>query len=121
MVTTSIGTWCPLLEKLSLESTEEHKPEAHVFERDKSLPLWHGWHAFRRGLATNLHTLGIDGKTIQSILRHSTLALTMNIFVNLPSNCGSWVKSVSESQTTALDSLSEKFDLCNESATGRVN
>ncbi|MGB2645461.1 MAG: site-specific integrase [Candidatus Acidiferrum sp.] len=89
---------------------EEHKPEAHVFERDESLPLWHGWHAFRRGLATNLHALGVDGKTIQAILRHSTLALTMNIYV----------KSVSESQTTALDSLSEKFDLCNESATRRV-
>jgi len=56
---------------------------------------WHGWHAFRRGLATNLHSLGIDGKTIQAILRHSTLALTMNIYV----------KSVSESQTNALDSL----------------
>ncbi len=93
------------------KSEEEHVPEGHVFERDKSLPLWHGWHAFRRGLATNLHTLGIDGKTIQAILRHSTLALTMNIYV----------KSVSESQTTALDSLSEQFDLCNESATGRVN
>jgi integrase len=86
---------------------EEHKPEGHNFERDKSLPEWHGWHAFRRGLATNLHTLGVDGKTIQAILRHSTLALTMNIYV----------KSVSESQTTALDSLSEKLDLCNASAT----
>jgi hypothetical protein len=21
---------------------------------------WHGWHAFRRGLATNLHTLGVS-------------------------------------------------------------
>jgi len=81
----------------------EHKPEGHLFERDASLPGWHGWHAFRRGLATNLHSLGVDGKTIQAILRHSTLALTMNIYV----------KSVSESQTTALDSLSEKFDLCN--------
>jgi len=93
---------------------EEHKPEGHNFQRDTSLPEWHGWHAFRRGLATNLHSQGIDGKTIQAILRHSTLALTMNIYV----------KSVSESQTTALDSLSEKFDLCNESATktdGPVN
>ena len=85
----------------------EHKPEGHTFQRDQSLPAWHGWHAFRRGLATNLHSLGIDGKTIQAILRHSTLALTMNIYV----------KSVSESQTTALDSLSEKLELCNESAT----
>jgi integrase len=101
---------CVICRKLE----EEHKPEGHNFERDASLPEWHGWHAFRRGLATNLHTLGVDGKTIQAILRHSTLALTMNIYV----------KSVSESQTNALDSLSQTFDLCNESATetkGPVN
>jgi len=36
---------------------DEHKPEGHVFQRDTTLPEWHGWHAFRRGLATNLHTL----------------------------------------------------------------
>ncbi|HEV2381511.1 MAG TPA: hypothetical protein VG206_17155 [Terriglobia bacterium] len=28
-----------------------------------------GWHAFRRGLATNLHRLGVPDKTIQTILR----------------------------------------------------
>jgi integrase len=86
---------------------DEHKPEGHNFQRDKSLPEWHGWHAFRRGLATNLHTLGVDDKTIQSILRHSTIGLTMNVYV----------KSVSELQTVALYSLSEKLDLCNGSAT----
>jgi integrase len=35
---------------------------------------WHGWHAFRRGLATNLHRLGVDDKTIQAIWRHSNVA-----------------------------------------------
>jgi hypothetical protein len=33
---------------------------------------WHGWHGFRRGLATNLHQLGVAGKTIQRILRTRT-------------------------------------------------
>ena len=37
---------------------------------------WHGWHAFRRGLATNLHRLGVPDKTIQAILRHSNVAVT---------------------------------------------
>lgn len=41
---------------------------------------WHGWHAFRRGLATNLHVLGVDGKDIQTILRHSHIATTLNIY-----------------------------------------
>lgn len=56
---------------------------------------WHGWHAFRRGLATNLHRLGVDDKTIQAILRHSNLSTTMNIYV----------KSVSEAQIEAMQRL----------------
>jgi integrase len=33
---------------------------------------WHGWHGFRRGLASNLNRLGVDDSGIQRILRHST-------------------------------------------------
>ena len=42
---------------------------------------WHGWHAFRRGLATNLHDLGVDDKTIQAILRHSDVSVTQKCYV----------------------------------------
>lgn len=42
---------------------------------------WHGWHAFRRGLATNLHRLGVQDETIQRILRHSTVAVTQNCYI----------------------------------------
>ena len=42
---------------------------------------WHGWHAFRRGLATNLHQLGVSDKTIQAILRHSNVALTQSCYI----------------------------------------
>jgi len=91
------------------KSEEEHKPEGHLFERDNSLPRWHGWHAFRRGLATNLHALGVDDKTIQAILRHSNVSLTMNVYV----------KSVSESQVSAMDTLSEKLGVCNDHATSK--
>lgn len=34
---------------------------------------WHGWHAFRRGLATNLNCLGVPLKTVQAILRHANI------------------------------------------------
>lgn len=34
----------------------------HKFERDKILPEWHGWHAARRGLGTNLYRLGVPEK-----------------------------------------------------------
>lgn len=68
---------------------------------------WHGWHAFRRGLATNLHALGVDDKTIQAILRHSNVGLTMNVYV----------KSVNESQVSAMDALSEKLAACTNPTT----
>ena len=42
---------------------------------------WHGWHAFRRGLATNLYSLGAPDKTVQTILRHSNVAVTMQYYV----------------------------------------
>ena len=31
---------------------------------------WHGWHAFRRRRATDLHRLGVPDIVIQAILRH---------------------------------------------------
>ena len=42
---------------------------------------WHGWHGFRRGLATNLHQLGVADKTIQRILRHANVAVTQNCYI----------------------------------------
>ncbi|MGD0510857.1 MAG: tyrosine-type recombinase/integrase [Candidatus Micrarchaeaceae archaeon] len=37
---------------------------------------WHGWHAFRRGLATNLREMGVPDDILQRILRHSDVATT---------------------------------------------
>ena len=42
---------------------------------------WHGWHAFRRGLATNLHVLGVSDIVIQAILRHSDVAVTRQSYI----------------------------------------
>jgi integrase len=81
---------------------EEHKAEGHLYKRDESLPAWHGWHSFRRGVATNLHALGVDDKTIQAILRHSNIGITQNIYI----------KSVNESQVSAMDILSDKLGMC---------
>src|SRR5260370_37497317 len=47
---------------------------------------WHGWHAFRRGLATNLHRLTVSDKVIQQILRHANITTTMNIYVKTVSS-----------------------------------
>jgi integrase len=42
---------------------------------------WHGWHALRRGLASNLHHLGVPDKTIQMILRHANVAVTQSCYI----------------------------------------
>jgi integrase len=44
---------------------------------------WAGWHPFRRGLATNLHSLGVQDKTIQAILRHSDVAVTQRHYIKV--------------------------------------
>ncbi len=42
---------------------------------------WHGWHALRRGFATRLHEAHVQDKIIQSLMRHSSLAVTMAHYV----------------------------------------
>jgi integrase len=42
---------------------------------------WLGWHALRRGFATRLHELGVQDRTIQALMRHSSLSVTMKHYV----------------------------------------
>lgn len=42
---------------------------------------WLGWHAFRRGVATNLHDLGVADKTISDILRHGDVQVTQQMYI----------------------------------------
>ena len=42
---------------------------------------WFGWHAFRRGLGTRLSEANVNGKEIQSILRHANISTTMDHYV----------------------------------------
>jgi integrase len=76
-------------------------PEGWMFASEKSTPLnlnnllnrqilpalksagleWHGFHAFRRALATNLHKLGVKSEDIQRILRHSDVATTQKHYI----------------------------------------
>ena len=43
---------------------------------------WHGWHAFRRGLATNLYRLGVPDTVIQAILRHCNVEVTRDATID---------------------------------------
>jgi integrase len=60
---------------------------ANVTRRDiaptleaKNIP-WHGWHGFRRGLASNLHELGVPDQVIQGILRHADVQVTQRHYI----------------------------------------
>jgi hypothetical protein len=44
------------------------------------------YRAFRRGLATNLHRLGVPDVTIQRILRHSNVAVTQACYIKTASD-----------------------------------
>jgi len=58
-----------------------HDKRDHEYKRDSSRPEWHGWHGFRRGLATNLNQLGVDDSVIQRILRHSHISVTQACYI----------------------------------------
>ena len=60
---------------------EKNKAPEHDFQRDRMLPEWHGWHAARRGLGTNLYRLGVPEKTIQAILRHANVSTTNTYYI----------------------------------------
>jgi integrase len=56
---------------------------------------WKGWHAYRRGLATNLHELGVPDIVIQAILRHEDIRTTQR----------SYIKTVPRVVTAAMKQL----------------
>jgi len=60
---------------------------------------WKGWHAYRRGLATNVHELGIPDKVIPAILRHEDVKTTQR----------SYIKTVPSVVTEAMKRLEQKI------------
>lgn len=73
----------PALERCEIcrKSKAHHGDNGHSFKRDASLPNWHGWHAARRGLGSNLYALGVPEKTIQAILRHANVSTTATYYI----------------------------------------
>jgi hypothetical protein len=44
---------------------------------------WKGWYAYRRGLSTNLHELGVPDIVIQAILMHEDIRSTQRSYIKL--------------------------------------
>jgi len=74
--------------------------EPHDFKRDERLPEWHGWHACRRGLGSNLYALGVPEKVIQLILRHANVSTTNTYYI----------KPMSDDVLNAMANLEEKVE-----------
>jgi integrase len=62
------------------KAENQHHAE-HLYKRDGRIPEWHGWHAARRGLGSNLYRLEVPEKVIQRILRHANVSTTANYYI----------------------------------------
>jgi integrase len=83
----------------------EHAYADRTYRRDAALPGWHGWHAFRRGLATNLHELGVPDKVIQRILRHKSVSVTQACYSQARDPAIAAAMQKLEEQLTSLDTF----------------
>ena len=63
------------------KAESDHNKADHPYKRDTRLPEWHGWHAARRGLGSNLYRLGVPDIVIQRILRHANVSTTATYYI----------------------------------------
>ena len=64
-----------------LKAEQDHAKANHQYTRDARIPEWHGWHAARRGLGSNLYRLGVPDMVIQRILRHANVSTTATYYI----------------------------------------
>jgi len=77
-------TMLPAVNRCAVCGVSEGKPhlkQDHDYARNDHIPEWHGWHACRRGLASNLNRLGVDDSVIQRMLRHSNISVTQTYYI----------------------------------------
>jgi integrase len=67
---------------------------------------WLRFHAFRRGVATNLHDAGVNDLTIQRVLRHSDPSTTRR----------SYIKRLPQQATDAMSKMQSQIDAATDSA-----
>jgi integrase len=46
--------------------------------------IWSGFHGFRRGLASNLFALNVNPKVVAAIMRHRSIAVTLDHYIKTP-------------------------------------
>jgi integrase len=85
----------------------------HAFKRDARYPEWHGWHAARRGLGSNLYRLGVLDMVIQRILRHANVSTTAAYYIKTVADDVRNAMSKLERNIPAPKSLTDTFGTVN--------
>ena len=72
---------------------------------------WHGWHGFRRGIASNLYELGADEKVVQRILRHAKSHVTKDRYIKAFDPA---VLAAMRKLETSLDAISQSAPIVHQ-------
>ena len=88
-----------------------HVSANHPYKRDDHIPEWHGWHAARRGLGSNLYRLGVPDMVIQRILRHANVSTTATYYI----------KTAAEDVRKAMTKLEDHVGEATQGLTGTTN
>jgi len=69
---------------------------------------WHGWHAFRRGLASNLYATGAQDILVQRVLRHAKAHVTRDCYIKVFDTAVSFAMEKLEVQVERLEEGAQK-------------
>jgi integrase len=83
------------------KAESDHQNAGHPYQRDTRTPEWHGWHAARRGLGSNLYRLGVPDMVIQRILRHANVSTTATYYIKTAAD------DVRKAMTTLANRIAE--------------
>jgi integrase len=94
----------PLLDRCGICKKAPGKPhwkEEHEYHRDETMPRWRGWHAFRRGLATDLVEKNVAVTVAQGALRHADANITLKCYA----------KTVDESVRRSVQERADRLEI----------
>jgi integrase len=88
-----------------------HRKEyEHEYERDQTMPRWRGWHAFRRGLATDLVNANEAVTVAQGVMRHADGNVTLKCYA----------KPVAESVRRSVQERADRLEIGLTDTSGTV-
>jgi integrase len=96
------------------KAESNHLKAGHHYGRDTRIPEWHGWHAARRGLGSNLYRLGVPDIVIQRILRHANVSTTSSYYIKTASD------DVRKAMTTLENRITESMPSTHQASSNEI-